>query len=226
MNKKNDFSSFRILVTAGPTIEPIDPVRFISNFSTGTMGYKIAFQAKAYGAKVTLVSGPVNIIPPKNIDVISIQTAREMRDIILKKINDVDCIIMSSAVCDYRPVEFKNEKIKKKGKKISLELTENPDILEEIGTRDGLIKAGFALETSNAVKNAYKKLKEKKLDLIVYNMVSSSVTPFGENLTTIGIMDKHGNVKEFKNISKDKCAVLILDEIGELLSRGRVKREV
>lgn len=205
----------KILITAGPTVESIDPVRFISNLSTGVMGYELAAASIKRGFEVCLVSGPVRLSPPEGAEVVNVTTARQMRDEVIKRIDYVDCVIMAAAVCDFRPADAREQKIKKGGK-IVLELAQNPDILKEIGKRKGLVKAGFALETENAVENAGKKLDEKGLDLIVVNKKGAEEDPFGNGEKTFTLIDKARNTRTLEGVTKDKCAEIILDTVEQL----------
>ena len=164
-----------ILITAGPTQEPIDPVRFITNRSSGKMGYSLAQSAIDYGAKVTLISGPVNLEPPSNCNFISIKTADEMFEAVMHHINDKDVYIGTAAVSDYKPAKMQNNKIKKDGSNspITLELEENKDILKSVSALNHRpFVVGFAAETNDVIENAEKKLSSKDLDLIVANDVS------------------------------------------------------
>jgi len=207
----------KILVTAGPTVEPLDPVRYISNYSTGTMGYKIASQGVKKGFKICLVSGPVHLPPPHGAEMIIVTRAREMRDRVIERIDEYDCLIMTAAVCDFRPQEEGKRKIKKKNT-LNLKLVKNPDILMEVRQNKDLIKIGFALETENAVKNGKKKLEEKKLDLIVVNTVTEQKNPFGTGVSDYTTIDKSGKTKDFKAITKGQMAEVIIDEAEKLMS--------
>ncbi len=201
----------KILVTAGPTIEPLDPIRYISNYSTGTMGYEIAREGAQRGFDVCLVSGPVNLVPPPGVDVVSVQTACEMRDRVMEKIEGCDCLIMAAAVCDYRPFRQRSNKIKKT-EKMDLQLVKNPDILMETGQRKGLVRIGFALETENPLENGRKKLKTKELDLIVVN-TKGPEDPFGPGEKRFSIIDKNDAVREFEGLTKAQMAGIIMDEV-------------
>lgn len=167
-----DLAGRAILITAGPTVEDLDPVRFIGNRSTGKMGYALAERASKRGAKVTLVSGPVSLAVPTGVELVSVRSALEMRDAVRKRARRADAVIMAAAVSDYRPIEKANEKIKKSGDVIAVELTKNPDILADLGkSRRGTrpVLVGFAVETTNVVEYARKKLKEKRVDFVVAN---------------------------------------------------------
>jgi phosphopantothenoylcysteine decarboxylase/phosphopantothenate--cysteine ligase len=170
----------KILVAAGPTREKIDPVRFISNYSTGTFGYAIAREAKRRGLDVTLVSGPTALKAPDGVRFVPVESSLDMRKAVLERFKKADCVIMSAAVADWRPVYSAKKKIKKTQKK-TIELVENPDILAQLGARkNGRVAVGFALETENLEKNALKKLKDKNLDLIVANRLGKDSDLFGD----------------------------------------------
>ncbi|MFH1878400.1 MAG: phosphopantothenoylcysteine decarboxylase [Candidatus Omnitrophota bacterium] len=205
----------RIIVTAGPTIEPIDPVRYISNYSTGTMGYEIAASGVAHGYDVVLISGPVSLIPPEGVSFQRVTTAGEMKAKVTEELDKCDCIIMSAAVCDFSPEKKEEQKIKKK-EKLVLTLKKNPDILKEISTREDILKIGFALETENERANGKKKLKEKNLDLIVVNIKTPEKDPFGEGEKDFLFFYKDGGEKEIKKATKRQIAEIIINEIGEM----------
>lgn len=161
------------MVTAGPTREFFDPVRFLSNPSSGKMGYALAEAARKAGARVTLISGPATLPRPKGTRYLLVTTAEEMYRAVMREARFADIILMAAAVCDWRPVRYIPRKVKKKGNRISLRLVRTPDILKELGRRKkpGQILVGFAAETDHLIPNALKKLKEKNLDLIVANLV-------------------------------------------------------
>jgi phosphopantothenoylcysteine decarboxylase/phosphopantothenate--cysteine ligase len=201
-----------ILVTAGPTREKIDPVRYISNYSTGTIGYEIARHAKSRGLSVTLVSGPTLLQPPKGVEFVSVESAQDMNAAVLKFLKKAQCVIMTAAVADWRPKRFAGRKIKKGGAR-NIELIENPDILAGIGRRkkDKVI-IGFALETESLEKNALKKLKDKNLDIIVANRLTSKRSVFGDRPLDVVIIDRFGNRTRVFNKRKSKLAKIILDK--------------
>jgi phosphopantothenoylcysteine decarboxylase / phosphopantothenate---cysteine ligase len=202
----------KILVTAGPTREKIDPVRYISNYSTGLIGYKIAGAAKARGLSVILVSGPTMLESPRGVKLVSVESACEMRRAVLKFIKRADCIIMTAAVADWRPKCSSRRKIKKGGAR-SIELVENPDILAEVGRlKKKAVAVGFALETENLEKNALKKLKDKNLDIIVANRLTPKRSIFGDNALDVVVIDRFGNKTRIFNKSKPKLAKIILDK--------------
>lgn len=203
----------RVLVTAGPTREKIDPVRFISNYSTGIFGYAIAEEAKNRGHAVTLVSGPTALRKPAGIRFIPVESALDMRRAVLKEFSRSRLVIMAAAVSDWRAKISGESKLKKSRGKKALELVENPDILKELGKRkNGRVLVGFALETENLRKNAIKKLKEKNLDIIIANQLSGKGRAFGNKPVTIIMIDRHGNEETFRRDSKREMAKIILDK--------------
>ena len=206
-----------IFIAAGPTVEPIDPVRFLSNRSTGYMGYELARMAKKRKHKVTLISGPTNIKPPKNIKLINVETARELQKKVRKELRKNKVLIMTSAVSDFRPTVFSKNKIKS-GKSLKLKLVKNPDILKSISRKErkNKILIGFSLETENLLVNAKKKLKEKHLDLIVVNKTGRRENPFGKGKKTIYLLDASGGSQRLKNVEKTHIARAILDRVEEL----------
>ncbi|MFH1856484.1 MAG: phosphopantothenoylcysteine decarboxylase [Candidatus Omnitrophota bacterium] len=212
--KKN---KLRIVVSSGPTREPIDPVRFISNYSTGVLGYKIAEIAQKKGHKVVLVSGPVDLKKPQGIKLIKVETAREMKKVLLSSLKNSDCLIMNAAVCDYRPLKFSRQKLKKENKGLHIELVENPDILKALSSKKAnRLMVGFALETENLFNNAFLKLKKKKLDLIVGIKAGRYNSPFGLSKISPWIIDKTGGCEKLSNITKQKLSQKLLDRIEGL----------
>ena len=213
LKEKKDLVGKKILITAGPTQEPLDPVRFISNRSSGRMGYCLAQEALYRGGEVTLVSGPTQLVPPSRARVVNIQTAQEMRREVLRNFKKADIFISSAAVADYRPREREKKKIKKE-KGFTLELERNPDILEEVSKRKGKrILVGFALETEDLLENAKAKLKEKNLDLIIANPYSQ----IGRETNIVKIIDKRGRVQNLPRLLKEEVARRILDRIAGIL---------
>jgi phosphopantothenoylcysteine decarboxylase / phosphopantothenate---cysteine ligase len=205
-----------ILITAGPTREAIDPVRFITNHSTGTMGYAIACKAKARGYRVTLISGPVCIKPPLGVRTIQVETARQMFAQVKRHIKSKDCLVMAAAVSDFRPEAYSNTKVKKNKAIKPIYLTRNPDILSWANThKKGSVIVGFCMETEGLLSRARKKLHAKNADIIIANKISKAKTPFGKVTTDIIVVDKE-NALNIKNASKEKIAGIILDKIKKL----------
>jgi phosphopantothenoylcysteine decarboxylase / phosphopantothenate---cysteine ligase len=211
----------KVLITAGPTYEPVDPVRFIGNYSTGLMGFSLAHEAARRGAEVTLVCGPTHLkAEHDSIRRIDVQTAGEMLQAVTKAFGDAKITIMSAAVADFTPAQTADKKIKKAGAPIHLDLKPTTDILAELGKRkkDHQLLAGFALETDNELQNARKKLNTKNLDLIVLNSLKDQGAGFGSNTNKVTILDRHGNQYEFPLKSKKEVAADILDKIVEMLN--------
>ena len=212
---KKDLSGKTVLVTAGPTHEAIDPVRVISNSSSGKMGYAVASAARRRGAEVILISGPTSLPVPSGVRFISIKSASDMRREILKEVERADVIVMTAAVSDFTPENYSDKKIKKEDTEgITIKLKKNPDILSEISHQPSAIShqrivVGFALETDDMIKNAKEKLKEKNLDFIVAN----SVNGFGSDQNKVTIIDKKGNLYDIPQMSKDGVAEIILDKV-------------
>ena len=203
-----------ILIAAGPTRERIDPVRFISNYSTGTFGYELADAAIRRGARVILVSGPTHLESPRGAKVIRVESALDMRRVVLSELKEADYVIMAAAVSDWRPKKASARKIKRTSGKITLELIENPDILSEVCARkEGRVVAGFALETENLEKNALKKLLGKNADLIVANALKRRTPVFGDSNIDIVVIDRLGNKHRVRNKSKRDLAKIILDKV-------------
>lgn len=201
-----------ILITAGPTREKIDPVRFISNYSTGTFGYEIASEAARRGMPVTLISGPTLLKPPDRAKFIPVESADDMYRAVIKEARRASCVIMAAAVSDWKVANQAKKKLKKRKGPIALRLVPNRDILEELGKRKTCPLVGFALETENMDNNAVKKLIAKRLDLIVANRHSGSKRVFGDDNTDISIIDRFGNKKAYKSKPKAELAKIILDK--------------
>lgn len=212
----------KILVTAGPTYEPIDPVRFIGNRSSGKMGFAIARASAKLGADVTLITGPTTLETPMNVKRINIETADEMFKYTKKYMRTSDVIIMSAAVSDFKPIQKSKRKIKKENLKeenLTIELKKNPDILEYLGKHKlkNQILVGFALETENEIEYARKKLKNKNLDFIVVNNPLLKGAGFGYDTNIITLIDKKGKIKNFKILPKELLAEKLMSIISEKL---------
>lgn len=213
---KKDYKNKTVLITASCTREPIDDVRFISNYSTGKMGFALAKIAQARGAKVILITGPTSLPGIREINTIYVNTAEEMRSEVFKYFEKADIVISAAAVADFRPKEKVSGKIKKEEtKKMTIELERNPDILFELGKKKGdKILVGFAAETENLIQNACKKLREKNLDMIIANDLSSKDAGFGSDKNIAKIINKKGIVyRELPLMPKTEMAEKILDEI-------------
>ena len=189
---EKDLSGKKIVITAGPTREALDPVRFLTNHSTGKMGYAIAERAAARGADVTLVSGPVSIEPPAGVNVINIESAEEMFNAVTKEAETANIIIKAAAVADYRPVSVSGEKIKQEDGMNVIQLERTKDILQYLGEhkKPGQILCGFSMETQNLMENSVKKLRKKNADLIVANSIKSEQAGFGTDTNIITIITK------------------------------------
>lgn len=213
-----DLGGIRILVTAGPTREPVDPVRFLGNRSSGKMGYALAEAAARRGGDVTLISGPVELAAPPMVSRISITTGQEMFSEVKEALARSDWLIMAAAVADFRPVRTNKEKIKKEGQdSLILELSRNPDILGEVSPlKAGRLFVGFAAETENVIAQAKKKIRKKGLDLIVANDVSREDTGFHSDDNIGTIIDTNGNMEHLPKMSKRVMAEKILDSALKL----------
>ncbi len=218
LDTPKDLLGKNVLISAGPTQSNIDPVRFITNRSTGKMGYFIAEEAKARGANVTLVSGPTNLIPPQGVKIINVTTNEEMKNAILDNYNNSDIVIKSAAVADYKIKEYSKEKIKKGDNDLVLTFVRDNDILKILGEKkEHQILVGFAAESNNVVENAKKKLINKNLDFIVANDITSSDTGFASDDNKVIILSKDGEEKHLDKMSKRKVA----SEIFETILRKR-----
>ncbi|MCP4666232.1 MAG: bifunctional phosphopantothenoylcysteine decarboxylase/phosphopantothenate--cysteine ligase CoaBC [Deltaproteobacteria bacterium] len=215
-----DLSKLKILVTAGPTVEPLDPVRYITNRSSGKMGYALARAAVRRGAEVVLVSGPTTLTPPAGVQFCNVKSARDMMDAVLKNRPGCHIIIKAAAVSDYRPVDSARQKIKKGPDALSIELVKNPDILAELGStheESPCILVGFAAETERLLVNAEEKLKAKNLDMIVANDVSRNDAGFETDTNLVKIIYRDGKVEDAPLMTKEEVADLVLDRAKGLL---------
>jgi phosphopantothenoylcysteine decarboxylase / phosphopantothenate---cysteine ligase len=236
LGRNGDLAGYRVVVTAGGTQEPIDPVRYVGNRSSGKMGYALAIEARDRGAHVILISGPVVLDVPYGMEVRRVETAMQMRDAVHDAVIDADVLVMSAAVADFRPAEVATQKLKKSESQaqdeqngFSIRLERNPDILEElahsvyattIDERVGrpLIRVGFAAETNNLIANASAKLIAKRLDLLVANDVSRSDSGFGTETNKVHIFHANGAVEDLPVMPKTGVAAAIWDRIVSLLS--------
>lgn len=210
---EKDLLDERILVTAGATRESLDPVRFITNHSSGKMGYAIAENAMLRGAGVTLISAHTDIVPPPFVQVINVTTAQEMYDEVLKVFDDCTIAVKAAAVADYRPVNVSDNKIKKSDGRLTVEFERTDDILAELGKRKkNQFLCGFSMETENMIENSRKKLKSKNLDMIVANNLKTPGAGFGVDTNVITVITEN-DCKEFEQMSKQEAAAKIFDEI-------------
>jgi phosphopantothenoylcysteine decarboxylase/phosphopantothenate--cysteine ligase len=218
-----DLAGMRLLVTAGPTIEPLDPVRFMTNRSSGRMGYAVARAARMRGGAVTLVSGPTSLAPPCGVHFKSVRTAEEMHRAVVEGCEDFDVVIKAAAVLDFKPKERAVHKIKKKNGAHSLDLIENPDILAELGCRKAAgrpLLVGFAAETQELLANATEKLKRKNLDMIVANDVSRHDSGFEVDTNAVKVIYRDGRVEDWDLMSKEEVAERLLDRVKEMWGKA------
>jgi phosphopantothenoylcysteine decarboxylase/phosphopantothenate--cysteine ligase len=226
LSPRGDLAGERILVTAGPTREPLDPVRCLTNHSSGKMGYAVAQAARERGAEVTLVSGPTALAPPAGVEVARVETAEEMRAAVLERFGWATIVVKAAAVADYRPKETAGTKIKKGEGELTLALEATPDILAELGRRKaGQVLVGFAAETEALVERAAEKLRGKNLDLVVANDVTRPGAGFGADTNVVTLLDRQGRSESLPLLSKRAVAERILDWVLTLKASGRPPAE-
>jgi phosphopantothenoylcysteine decarboxylase/phosphopantothenate--cysteine ligase len=210
--KKKSLSNRKFLVTAGPTVEAVDPVRFLSNHSTGKMGYAIAGELAARGARVMLVSGPTALEPPRGVDFVAVTSADQMLDAATEAFADADGAVLCAAVADYAPAEPSASKIKKNDDELTLRLRRTPDIAAELGrAKDGRLLVGFALETDDERANARGKMERKNLDFVVLNSLNDRGAGFGGDTNKVTIMGREGSTREYPLAPKSDVAREIVD---------------
>lgn len=210
---QKDLKNMKLLVTAGPTREPIDPVRFITNYSSGKMGYAIARAAKYRGADVILVTGPTALKPIEGIQMVKVNTALEMYDAVMQHYESTSVIIKAAAVSDYRPLQVSQNKIKKEHSDLEIKVTKNPDILADLGKKvKNQVLIGFSMETQHLEEYAREKLIRKNLDLIVANDLSEPGAGFAVDTNIVKMIDRNGNVENISIMTKDQLAHIILDK--------------
>lgn len=214
MVEKKDLEGLKILVTAGPTCEAIDPVRYITNHSTGTMGYAVAKAAALRGAKVTLVSGPVSLKPPAFVETIPVVSAEEMYQAVTSRASKQDVIVKAAAVADYRPAEVASEKVKKKDGSMNIPLERTKDILAYLGEhkKEGQFLCGFSMETENMLENSIAKLVKKNLDMVIANNLKVEGAGFGTSTNVVTVITRKGG-EQLPLMSKEEVADRILDAI-------------
>ncbi|WP_050614724.1 bifunctional phosphopantothenoylcysteine decarboxylase/phosphopantothenate--cysteine ligase CoaBC [Bacillus testis] len=210
----------KVLITAGPTREAIDPVRFLTNHSSGKMGYALAAEAVAMGAEVTLVSGPVHLDPPAGVNLVRVESAQEMFDAVMREMDGQDVIIKTAAVADYRPKVTHRQKIKKQDGDMAIEMERTKDILMEVGKRKKhQVLIGFAAETEQVERYAKAKLEKKNADMIVANNVAEAGSGFGSDTNAVTIYERNGTVTEIPTMTKNEVAVRILQKAASLLKK-------
>lgn len=215
LNKKEPCGK-KVLVTAGPTVSKIDPVRFITNRSSGKMGYRIAKEARNRGADVVLVSGPVSLEPIKGIKTVNIETNEEMKNAVFAEFDDCDIVIKAAAVADYKPECYSTQKIKKSDSDLNIKFIRDTDILKELGQKkDKQILVGFAAESQNLIENAKDKLKRKNLDFIVANDISRKDTGFASDDNKVTILSNDNEKFDLEKMEKDKIAEKLFDIIAK-----------
>ena len=215
-----DLAGRRIMVTAGPTHEPIDPVRFLGNRSTGRMGIAVAAEALARGASVTLVLGPGTVQPPPVAEVVRVETAEQLRGAVLARFDGADAVVMAAAVADFRPKVVADGKLKKELGPPELVLEPTPDVLRELGERKASqVLVGFAAETDDVIAAGRRKLEAKRLDLVVANIVGRDGTGFGSDSNEAAILDAAGDDATIRTWTKTELATAICDRLAALLGR-------
>ncbi len=214
ISKEKDLKGKKVLVTAGPTVESIDPVRYISNHSSGRMGYAIAKAAMLRGAEVTLVSGPTSLEPPMFVNTVNIRSAADMYEAVMERRDEQDIIIKAAAVADYTPAEVSNEKVKKKDDEMRIPLTRTKDILKALGEnrKDGQFLCGFSMETQNMLENSRAKLKKKNIDMIVANNLKEEGAGFKTDTNVVTLITEKEELP-LPLMSKDEVADHLLDFI-------------
>jgi phosphopantothenoylcysteine decarboxylase/phosphopantothenate--cysteine ligase len=222
---KSSLKGKKVVVTAGPTVEPLDPVRFISNYSSGKMGYALADAAAGFGADVTLISGPVSLEAPPSVEMVKVRTAEEMLNQLKKSCEKADILYMAAAVADYRPSIFHKQKIKRGKDSLRLELRANPDLLRSLGRSRPAVVVGFALETENMEARAIEKLRDKRLDLIAANNPTDKEVEFGSDFNRVTLYGNKGFKLALEKAGKFDIAVRIVEESVRLLKKNGSKRE-
>lgn len=223
LHPKRDMEGLKVLVTAGPTVERIDPVRYLTNDSSGKMGYALAQAARARGAQVTLLSGPVRLAAPEGVEITPVSSTQSLYDAMLARCGDQDIVVQAAAPADYRAERVAEQKIKKQdGGGLVLRLVENPDVARAVGERKkpGQVLVGFAAETQNVLENAQKKLASKNLDMIVANDVTADGAGFATDTNIVTLVTKHAQ-KPLEKMSKREVAERIWDEAVSLLNRTK-----
>jgi len=222
LGREGDLAGRKVVVTAGGTREPIDPVRYVGNYSSGKMGYAVAEAARDRGAEVVLVSAPTALPTPFGVRLVAVGRAVEMRDAVVRECRGAQVLVMAAAVADYQPAATAPQKIKRRAPTLTLELERTPDVLAEAG--QGFLKVGFAAESEDLLANARRKLEAKGLDLIVANDVTAADSGFGSDTNRVVILDRHGGEERLPLLSKYEVAQRLWDRIVPLLPRRRRRR--
>jgi len=220
LGRSGDLTGKCIVVTAGGTREPIDPVRYVGNRSSGKMGYAMAEAARDRGATVTLITASTALPEPAGVEVIQVETAVQMKEAVAKAVVQADALIMAAAVADYQPKSVAEAKIKKEASMLTLELVRTPDILTEV--KGKFIKVGFAAESEDVVANARQKLDKKRLDLMVANDITAEESGFAVDTNKVTLIDRKGNIESLPLLTKREVADKILDRVVGLLPRGKI----
>ena len=219
LGREGDLAGRKVVVTAGGTREPIDPVRYVGNYSSGKMGYAVAEAARDRGAEVVLVSAPTALPTPFGVRLVAVGRAVEMRDAVVRECRGAQVLVMAAAVADYQPAATAPQKIKRRAPTLTLELERTPDVLAEAGR--GFLKVGFAAESEDLLANARRKLEAKGLDLIVANDVTAADSGFGSDTNRVVILDRHGGEEHLPLLSKYEVAQRLWDRIVPLLTKRR-----
>jgi phosphopantothenoylcysteine decarboxylase/phosphopantothenate--cysteine ligase len=219
LGREGDLAGRKVVVTAGGTREPIDPVRYVGNYSSGKMGYAVAEAARDRGAEVVLVSAPTALPTPFGVRLVPVERAAEMRDAVMRECRGAQVLVMAAAVADYQPAAAATQKIKRRAPTLTLELERTPDVLAEAG--QGFLKVGFAAESEDLLANARRKLEAKGLDLIVANDVTTADSGFGSDTNRVVILDRGGGEERLPLLSKYEVAQRLWDRIVPLLPRRR-----
>jgi phosphopantothenoylcysteine decarboxylase/phosphopantothenate--cysteine ligase len=222
LGRAGDLAGRKVVVTAGGTREPIDPVRYVGNYSSGKMGYAVAEAARDRGADVVLVSAPTAVPTPFGVRLVAVARAAEMRDAVRRECRGADALVMAAAVADYQPAATAAQKIKRRTPTLTLELERTPDVLAEAG--EGFLKVGFAAESEDLAVNARRKLEAKGLDLIVANDITAPDSGFGSDANRVVIFDRRGGEDRLPLLSKYEVAQRLWDRIVLLLSKRRRRR--
>ena len=217
VGKSGDLAGKRVVVTAGGTQEPIDPVRHIGNRSSGKMGYALAEAARDRGATVSLITAPTALPEPAGVEVVHSQTATRMKEAVASACAQADVLIMAAAVADYQPRSAARRKIKKDSPSLTLELVRTPDILSEV--KGKFLRVGFAAESEDILANARQKLQEKKLDLIVANDITQAGSGFGADTNKVTLIDRNGNEENLPLLTKREVAERVLDRVVEMMGK-------